>query len=212
MPSSEPPLGTSRSGSGRQRVLDAAYELFSRDGIQAVGVDAIIAHAGVAKATLYRNFGSKDDLAVAFLEERDARWTNGWLRAEVERRTDDPVEQLLALFDVFGEWFASDDFDGCSFVNVLLEFDDRGAPPRVASMRHLENIRAYLRGLAEAAGIEDADGFARQWHILMKGSIVSAAEGDALAGARAKEMGTLLLAHHGLAQSSSSSQSPSRSQ
>lgn len=199
MATGERPLGTTRAvaGTGRQRVLDAAYELFSRDGIQAVGVDTIISHAGVAKATLYRNFGSKDDLAVAFLEEREARWTDAWLRAEVERRTDDPAERLLAIFDVFGEWFAGDEFDGCAFVNVVLEFDDRDSPPRAASVRHLENIRAFLRELAGAAGIEDSDGFARQWHILMKGSIVSAAEGDVRAGARAKEIGTLLLARHG---------------
>lgn len=186
------------AGTGRGRVLDAAYDLFSRDGIQAVGVDTIISRAGVAKATLYRNFGSKDALAVAFLAEREARWTNAWLRTEVEARVSDPVGRLLAIFDVFGEWFASAGFDGCAFVNVVLEFDDRAAPPREASVRHLENIRAFLRELAGAAGIEDTDGFARQWHILMKGSIVAASEGDLLAGDRAKDMGELLLARHGL--------------
>ncbi len=198
MASGDRALHTNTAGSGRQRVLDAAYELFSRDGIQAVGVDTIISHAGVAKATLYRNFGSKDALAVAFLEEREVRWTNAWLRAEVERRTDDPAARLLAIFDVFGEWFASDGFDGCAFVNVVLEYDDRDSLPRAASVRHLENIRAFLRELAGAAGIEDTDAFARQWHILMKGSIVSAGEGDTRAARRAQELGELLLAHHGI--------------
>jgi AcrR family transcriptional regulator len=184
---------------GRERLLEAAYELFSRDGIQAVGVDTVIAEAGVAKATLYRNFGSKEELVVAFLEQREARWTEGWLRAEVERRVADPVARLLTIFDVFGEWFARDDYEGCAFVNVLLELSDRDAAPHQASVRHLENIRTFLRELAGAAGIEDTDGFARQWHILMKGSIVAAAEGDREAAARARELGVLLLARHGIA-------------
>jgi AcrR family transcriptional regulator len=179
-------------------LLDAAYELFSRDGVQAVGIDTVIAEAGVAKATLYRNFGSKDDLAVAFLEERERRWTFGWLRAEVERRETQPAARLLAIFDVFGEWFARADYEGCAFVNVLLEFSDSEAPPRAASVRHLEHIRWFLRELAHGAGIEDTDAFARQWHILMKGSIVAAAEGDRHAAARAQELGALLLARHGL--------------
>jgi hypothetical protein len=76
----------------------------------------------------------------------------------------------------------------------MLELDDRADPVRVASVRHLSVIRDFVTGLAEQAGIADADAFARQWHILMKGSIVAAAEGDAGAAARAREMGALLLA------------------
>ena len=75
---------------GRDRILDTAYELFSRHGTRAVGVDRIIAEAGTAKMTLYRNFTSKDELIVAFLAAREERWTRGWLQAEVERRADDP--------------------------------------------------------------------------------------------------------------------------
>ncbi len=187
-----------RPASGRERLLDAAYELFSRGGVQAVGVDAVIAEAGVAKATLYRNFESKDELALAFLEERERRWTFGWLRREVEDRTSDPAQRLLTIFDVFGEWFAREDYEGCAFVNVLLEFSDPKAPARAASVRHLEHIRWFLRELAHAAGVGDADAFARQWHILMKGSIVAAAEGDRDAAARAQDLGRLLLERHGI--------------
>jgi AcrR family transcriptional regulator len=184
--------------SGRERVLDAAYDLFSRDGLGATGVDTVIAEAGVAKMTLYRNFRSKDELALAFLERREERWTFGWLAAEATRRGDTPQERLLAIFDVFGEWFAHEDFEGCAFVNVLLELSDPESPVRKASIRHLANIRTFVAGLAEEAGVADPDGFARQWHILMKGSIVSAAEGDAAAGERAKGLGRLLLREHGL--------------
>src|SRR3954469_18658607 len=105
----------------RERILETAYELFSRHGIQAVGVDRIVAEAGVAKMSLYRNFGSKDELVLAFLRAREERWTRGWLQAEAQSRGETPAERLLAIFDVFGEWFARTDFEGCSFVNVLLE-------------------------------------------------------------------------------------------
>ena len=76
----------------------------------------------------------------------------------------------------------------------MLELDDPGSPVRRESVRQLSEIRGFIGGLAEEAGVEDADGFARQWHILMKGCIVAAAEGDRQAGARARELGTLLLA------------------
>ena len=185
---------------GRDRILDTAYDLFSAHGTRAVGVDRIIAEAGTAKMTLYRNFASKDDLIVAFLAAREERWTRGWLQAEVQRRASTPRERLLAIFDVFGEWFARDDFEGCAFINVMLELDDRGSPVRQACVAHLAAIRGFVRDLAEAAGVEPghAGHVAAQWHILMKGSIVAAAEGDALAAARARELGALLLAHLGV--------------
>jgi AcrR family transcriptional regulator len=183
---------------GRERILDTAYDLFSRHGIRAVGVDRIIDEAGTAKMTLYRNFASKDELIVAFLEQREERWTYGWLAAEVERRAATPRERLLAIFDVFGEWFARADFEGCSFINVMLEFDDREDLARVASVQHLANIRGFVAGLAAEAGVADPESFSRQWHILMKGSIVAAAEGDVQAAARAQELGALLLQARGV--------------
>ena len=184
--------------SGRERVLDAAYDLFSREGVRNVGVDTIVADAGVAKMTLYRNFASKEQLALAFLQRREERWTRDWLQAEVRRRATAPADRLLAIFDVFGEWFARDDFEGCTFMTVMLELTDASDPVRQASVRHLANIRAFVADLARAAGIGDGERFARQWHILMKGSIVAAAEGDREAASRARELGALLLAGHGL--------------
>lgn len=189
--------GTGRD-SGRERVLETAYRLFSQHGTRAVGVDRIIAESGVAKMTLYRNFASKDDLILAFLELREARWTRGWLQEAVEGRAATPAQRLLAIFDVFGEWFARDDFEGCSFINVMLEIDDPGSPVRRESVRQLSEIRGFIGGLAREAGVQDADAFARQWHILMKGSIVAAAEGDHDAGTRARELGALLLAARGV--------------
>jgi AcrR family transcriptional regulator len=181
------------AGGARERILEAAYDLFSRRGIAAVGVDTIVAEAGVAKMTLYRHFPSKSDLALAFLERREERWTREWLQAEAVRRGSTAAERLLAIFDVFGEWFALETFEGCSFVNILLEISDREDPVRAASVRHLANIRDFVRGLAAEAGAKDAEGLACQWHILMKGSIVAAAEGDREAARRAQEVGGLLL-------------------
>jgi AcrR family transcriptional regulator len=185
--------------SGRERVMRAAYDLFSRQGTRTVGVDAVIGEAGVAKMTLYRNFASKDDLILAFLERRETLWTMGWVRAQSQRRGDTPVQRLLAIFEIFGEWFARPDFEGCSFITTLLEVANRDSAVRQASVQHLANIRGYLCELAAQAGVADPDSFARQWHILMKGSIIAGAEGDIQAAARARELGILLLNKHGLA-------------
>jgi AcrR family transcriptional regulator len=189
-----------RPGAARERILDTAYELFSRRGTRAVGVDTIIAESAVAKMTLYRNFASKDDLILEFLRLRAERWTRAWLQEEVERRAEAPADRMLAIFDVFGEWFVRDDFEGCAFINVMLELDDRESRVRRASVEHLAAIRRFVRELAVAGGVPegDADHVAAQWHLLMKGSIVAAAEGDGLAAARARELGALLLAHLGV--------------
>ncbi len=189
--------GAEDSGSGRERLSRAAYELFSRDGVRAVGVDAVIARAGTAKMTLYRNFASKDDLILDFLRRREQLWTRDWLEAESQRRGQTPREQLLAIFDVFGEWFTGPDFEGCSFLTTMIEVSDPVSPVRQAAVGHLATIRDYLERLAAAAGITDTDAFARQWHILMKGAIMAAHEGDAEAAARARELGELLLRARG---------------
>jgi AcrR family transcriptional regulator len=188
--------------SGRDRILEAAYPLFSRSGIRAVGVDTVVEAASVAKMTLYRNFPSKNDLALAFMEMREERWTHAWLQAEVEQRATEPADRLLAIFEVFDEWFHREDFEGCTFVNVLLELADPEDPVRRASVQHLANIRDFLKQLAGDAGVADPDAFARQWHILMKGSIVSAGEGDHEAARRARELGVLLLERHGVLERS----------
>jgi AcrR family transcriptional regulator len=179
----------------RERILETAYELFSRRGVRSVGVDEVIERAGVAKATLYRHFQSKDELVLAFLERRERRWTLDWVEAEARRGGSTPEEQLLAIFDAFDGWFRRDDFEACSFINVMLEMGPKH-PAGEASIQHLENIRSILRRLAEEADLRDPDSFARSWHILMKGSIVSAAEGDTEAAQRAKLMARCLIDEH----------------
>jgi AcrR family transcriptional regulator len=177
----------------RERILEAAYELFSTRGIRAVGTEEVLAKAGVAKSTLYRHFPSKEELVLAFLQRREHRWTREFVEAEARRRGSTPREGLLAMFDVFDEWFHRDDFEGCSFINVLLEIGDLDSPLGTASAAHLEYIRSVVRTLAEEAGVQDSETFAHSWHILMKGSIVAAGEGDRLAARRARAMGEDLL-------------------
>jgi AcrR family transcriptional regulator len=190
--SSEPAVATA----ARQRILENAYDLFSRRGIRAVGIEEVISRSAVAKATLYRHFPSKDDLVLAFLEQREQIWTRQIVEAGARERGATAEERLLAIFDVFHDWFQREDYEGCSFVKVLLETADRDSPVGAASVHYLENIRTIVRELAEEAELNDPEAFALSFHILMKGAIVQAAEGDREAARRAKGMAQLLLDQH----------------
>jgi AcrR family transcriptional regulator len=182
-------------GPARERILDVAYDLFARRGIRDVGIDEIIERAGVAKATLYRHFPSKDALVLAFLERREQLWTRDFVEAGARSRGQTPEERLLAIFDVFDEWFRTEEFEACSFINTLLELGPRHSVGK-ASIDYLENIRGVVRALAEEAGLRDVESFARSWHILMKGSIISATEGDLDAAKRAQKLAKLLIDQH----------------
>lgn len=193
-PGFNPRAATPRaSDDARERILRTAYALFSRHGVRAVGVDRIIAEAGVAKMTLYRHFHSKDELVLAVLERHEQLWTRDWLEQEIERRGTTPQAQLLAIFEVFDEWFRREDYEGCLFTNILLETRDPMEPVGAASLMRLINVRSILRRLTEEAGIDDPDSFARQWQTLMLGSIISAVAGDTEAARRAREIATHLL-------------------
>jgi AcrR family transcriptional regulator len=181
--------------SARERILSTAYALFSQRGIRDVGVDEVIARSGVAKATLYRHFPSKDDLVLAFLQRREQLWTFATVEGEARRRAADAEGQLLAIFDVFDDWFGREDFEACSFINVLVEMRPDSVPGR-ASIQHLGTIRLVIERLASEAALREPAEFAKSWHILMNGSIVSATEGDRGAAVRAQAMGRLLIAEH----------------
>jgi len=185
--------GTRGDSDTRERIDRTAYALFSRHGVRGVGVDTLAARAGVAKMTLYHYYPSKDDLALAFLRRREDLWTHSWLRDEVERRGGTARDKLLAIFDVFDAWFRRADFEGCAFTRVLIEHDRRADPVRKAAVRHMAAIRSFITLLADSAGVRDAEGFSRQWQILMAGSIVLALAGDTDAAQRAKAVAQLLL-------------------
>ena len=178
-----------------ERILAVAYELFSRRGIRDVGVNELIERSGVAKATFYRHFPSKDSLVLAFLEQRDKLWTVEAIVTQARRRGRTPVERLLAIFDVLGEWFQREDFEGSTFIHVLLEMGP-SHPLGQASIDYLAKLRGHVEALAEEAGLTSPDEFARSWQILMKGSIISATGGDLQAATRAQQMAGWLIEHH----------------
>jgi AcrR family transcriptional regulator len=177
----------------RERIIRTAYALYWRHGINAVGVDQVVAEAGVAKATLYRHFRSKEGLVVAVIERHKDVWTRDWLRAEVEWRATAPRQQVLAIFDAFDEWFHQVPFEGCLFLNTLTESHHQPSPVRDAAVAALEEVRVFVQGRVSAAGIRDADDFAHRIQLLMFGAITGALNGDAVAAQRARAAALVLL-------------------
>ncbi|TWI90642.1 TetR family transcriptional regulator, partial [Gemmobacter caeni] len=129
-------LAVADGDSVRERILRTAYRLFSSRGVTQVGIDLILAESGSAKASLYKHFKSKEELVLAFLEMREDLWTRNWLETEVRNQSADPRERLLAIFDVFDKWFRRRDYEGCAFVNILLE-SEVNSPVHRAAARHL---------------------------------------------------------------------------
>ncbi|HEY4427060.1 MAG TPA: helix-turn-helix domain-containing protein [Solirubrobacteraceae bacterium] len=192
-----------RAGEGarenaRTRILEAAYALFSRHGVHAVGIDRIIAEAPVAKATLYHHFASKQDLVCAFLELRERRWTLDWLQAETERRARDERERALVVFDLLEQWFRRPDFEGCPFINTMLETSDGSDHVvRRAAIRHLDVVRGILERYARQAGAANPADLGGQLQMLMMGAIVSASRGEVGAARQARGVAELLIARGG---------------
>jgi AcrR family transcriptional regulator len=156
-------------GTARERLLAAADELFYGEGVHSVGIDRVIERAGVAKATLYSTFGSKDGLIRSYLEERH-RSIRQRVLAGVERQ-DDPRERLLAVFDVQAERVAEPGYRGCAFVNASAE-SPRGGVVEQAS----DEMRAWLRALfvrlSRELGAADPEGLSRQLVLLYDGAAI----------------------------------------
>jgi AcrR family transcriptional regulator len=153
----------------RQRILEAASEMFYRDGIRAVGIDAIIARSGVAKMSLYRNFPSKDALVTAWLEERNAFFWRRWDRAEASR-AGDPRGQLEAILDMVAATASHPKWRGCPFLNTGTEFPEPDHPARTIILANKHAVRKRLRSLAAAAGARDPDLLAQQLQLLIDGA------------------------------------------
>lgn len=153
----------------RRRILDAAQELFYREGIRAVGVDAVIARAGVAKMSLYRAFPSKDDLIVAFLEEVSQHYWEWWDEV-VARHDGAPRQQVQALFAGLVRHTTGPRFRGCPFTNTAIEFPDPGHPGRAVVQAHRRELRRRLAELGRALGARDAALLADQLLLLMEGA------------------------------------------
>jgi len=153
----------------RDRILETASEMFYRDGIRAVGIDAIIARCGVAKMSLYRNFPSKDALVAAWLNERDAAFWQRWGRAEASR-AGDPRGCLEAILDMVAARVAHPKWRGCPFLNTVTEFPEPDHPARAVILANKAAVRERLRTLAAAAGARDPDLLAQQLQLLIDGA------------------------------------------
>ncbi|MDQ0867396.1 TetR/AcrR family transcriptional regulator [Arthrobacter globiformis] len=178
----------------RARVLSNAYELFSRRSIRDVGVNELIETSGVAKSTFYRHFPSKDDLIKAVLAFQHEVWFEE-IVAEAQRRSDTPEEELLVIFDVFADRLGSGGYKSNMLIRVLMEMGP-DHPLGMASVEYLARIRGHVRVLAEGGGLERCHLFARAWHLLLKGSIISTMEGDRKATELAKQMASCLIERH----------------
>lgn len=157
----------------RQRLLEAACELFCRYGINAIGVDTVVARAGTAKATLYKIFGSKENLVEAVLEREGCAWRN-WFLAGLENGAGTPAARLRRVFPLLGEWFAQEHFYGCPFINAVAEHDKRNDRLRSIAMKHKLAVLTRIEDLAREAGAADPVLFAHQYALLIDGAIVAA--------------------------------------
>lgn len=174
--------------SKREQIVTEALKLFYRDGFTATGVDKIISEAKVSKKTLYNHFKSKDELILATLRKRDEMFRNNLMR-ETERQGSSPREQLLAIFDVVGDWFREKTFSGCMFINASAEFSDADNPSHIISAEHKRLVCEYIRSIAAEAGAADPEELAKRLNLLIEGAIVDAHVcGNKKAAERAKKM------------------------
>jgi AcrR family transcriptional regulator len=156
----------------RERIIAAASDLFYRHGVRAVGVDAIIAAAGVAKASFYRHFPSKDGLVAAWLQSPQPRWLDR-VAAETERRTTALRARLSVFFDVLLELTAEAGFAGCAYLNTAAELHDPKGSIHGVIEDYASEVVDYLRGLAEAAGLADPDSLALELRLVAQGAFIS---------------------------------------
>ncbi|MDN7486309.1 TetR family transcriptional regulator [Burkholderia sp. AU31652] len=156
----------------RERILQTASELFYREGTRAVGVDLIVAQAGVAKTSLYRYFTTKDDLIEAFLLREDADFWAHWDAVAAQyRRT--PREELDAQLQWIGERIARPGYRGCPQINIAAEYADGNHPARKVAVAHKQELRRRLAELADAMGVDEPETFALRLATVIDGALSS---------------------------------------
>jgi AcrR family transcriptional regulator len=168
--------------SARERLLAAAQELFYEEGIHTVGIERVIERAGVAKASLYNTFGSKDELIRAYLLDRHET-----RRARLEERLaglPGPREKILAVFQDQGESAARPDFRGCAFVRASAELQGIGGIKGICDQSR-EWLRSLFLELARTGHAADPEALARQLVLLYDGTAISAQMDGACGAARA---------------------------
>ncbi len=187
------------AGTTRDRIIDAATELFYSQGFHAVGLDRILDEVGVTKTTFYNHFESKDELIVAMLRKRDEVETAELMREARERGGDDPGARMLAIFDVLLDWFGASDFRGCIFMSAAVSYPDEKDPIHMAAAAHGASLYDAVFALAKAAGVDDPDLLTREALLLIAGSITSRhVVGDSSAASLARQTMQGLLERHAI--------------
>jgi AcrR family transcriptional regulator len=157
----------------RQRLVDAAIRRFYRDGFRSVGVDQVIADVGISKTAFYKHFETKEDLMLAALQMQNA-WLQDTFRAMIRARGGTTaVGQLHAALDVVDHIIASDDFQGCIFVNAAMEFPLPHEPAHIAASENKKAIEDILHALAVEAGADDPRALAQELCLVMEGTYVT---------------------------------------
>lgn len=157
---------------GRERLVGVAMHLFYRHGINAVGLDWILAEAGVSKTTFYKHFRSKDELVVQTLEARDTWEMGAWRDAVRYLVGDAPNRQLIGLLDVLDILFNNQEFLGCQFINAAAEFPNPDDTIHRVAAAHKRATRDWVRDMALAAGSRDPEGLADSYTVLFEGALV----------------------------------------
>lgn len=163
-------MTTTRSGTTpARRLLEAAGNLFAQEGIRAVGVDRVLAAAGVARASLYHAFGSKDALVAAYIADQDRADRGKWEEAAAELAT--PQEKVLALFDLARTAALRRDFRGCLYLNAATEFPDPEHPARHAIAQHRAWLREVLIDQLSQADADEPEPAAERIVVLYDGAV-----------------------------------------
>jgi AcrR family transcriptional regulator len=165
-------MATTTDRSVRDRILETAQRLFYRDGFRAVGIDTIIAEAGVAKMSLYRHFPSKDDLIAAYLEEAHHRYWD-WLEGAVAD-IEDPEDRLVGMFEAIEKLATTPECLGCTFQGTATEFPAHDHPGHRVALAHKESVRQRFTTLGRQAGLADPEALGDQLLLLMDGAWVAA--------------------------------------
>jgi AcrR family transcriptional regulator len=183
--------------STRQRLTEAAVRRFYRDGFRNVGLDQVLADVGISKTAFYKHFECKEDLVLAALEMQ-ARWLQDTFREMVrERGGTSVVGQLRALLDVVDRIIHTDEFQGCIFVNVAMEYPLPHEPAHIAAARHKQVIEAFVHDLAAQAGAADPRAMARELCLIMEGAYVTRqVTGDTGGIDAARRIADLVIAAH----------------
>jgi len=157
----------------RQRLVEAAIRRFYRDGFRSVGIDQILADVGISKTAFYKHFESKEDLMIAALEMQND-WLQDTFRTMIrERGGSTAIGQLHAVFDVVEKIIESDDYQGCIFVNVAMEFPLPHEPAHVLASQNKQSIEDALCTLAVEAGAAEPRALAQELSLIMEGAYVT---------------------------------------